>query len=171
MFRVLVAYEDIAASRRAAATCQYLTGQMGDAVECRTSMWKFDLLEHPTLRELAADDASEADVIVLAAGRADTLPGAVMAWFEAWLPRRQSREGALVALFEGGEDQAADASPAYAFLADFALRAGLDFLPHQGRFAELATGEIVVPPVDDGADSSGDFSPEVTPFQHWGLNE
>jgi hypothetical protein len=52
IFRALVVYEDVAAKTRA-----FLIAQPGDAVECRTSMWKFDLMRSAKLRKIAAMDA------------------------------------------------------------------------------------------------------------------
>ncbi len=172
MFRALVICEDFAAGKRAIETCDFLIAQLGDAVDCRSSAWKFDLLQNAKLKEIAAADAIEADVIVIAAREANGLPDAVRSWFEMWVPQRASRAGALVALLDGRGGYGDGASPAYTCLKEVAARAGMDFLPREARFPRIA-GSGEKPARDAKKDSSliGGLVREATPVQHWGLNE
>ncbi len=172
VFRVVVVYEDVAASRRSVETCNFLIEKLGGAAECRTSMWKFDLLDNSKLQEIAAAEAGEADAIIVASAGGSELPAAIRSWFERWIPRRHGRAGALVALIDNEGGWAAAASPVGVSLAQFAARAGLDFIPHQGRLVEFTGRVTESASADSGIASITTISvAEPTPVQHWGLNE
>ena len=97
-FDLVVAYEDRATRARALQLYDHLAGQLLDDYDFKCAWWKFDHLGDPSLREHAVDDAADANMIVLSVQGQRDLPAIGRAWIEDWLPRRDNRKSALVAL-------------------------------------------------------------------------
>ena len=172
LFHVLVLYEDFAAGRRANETCSFLRSQLGDEFELRSGMWKFEILRNAKLAEIAAAEALEADAIIVAAHRSPLLPVEVTGWIEQWLPLRDERTTALIALIDVGLNPTGVVPPVYAYLQKVAAAANMDFFPHIVGFedARPAPSGIRFP----GADTSAypdELMRRPLPERHWGINE
>ena len=157
-FRVVVAYGDFDAGRRAMDACKLILSELGDEVEFRSGMWKFDLLRNARLNQRASGQAIDADVIIVATSLGADLPPEVKAWIEGWVPQKRGRTGALVALVGLLGEASADSSAAHSYLKQAASRAGVDFLPHTIRLVEREAplpGSIPTHPAPEG----------------WGLND
>jgi len=176
IFQVVVAYEDYAAGRRANETCSFLLSQLGDEFELRCGMWKFEILRNAKLAEIAAAEALEADVFIVAAHGSSPLPIEVTSWIDHWLPLRDERTTALIALIDGNPNLMGGTPPAYSYLEEIAAKAKMDFLPQL-----IASGGVGFPPpgtgLPPGARSAGleelmrpSPVPE-RPARHWGINE
>jgi hypothetical protein len=100
VFKVVMAYDDFAAGKRAMDTCNFLVFQLGGGIELRSSMWKFDVLRSAKLNQIAVHDAIEADVIIVANARNTGLPEEVKEWINGWVPHKQDQSAALVALLD-----------------------------------------------------------------------
>ncbi len=96
-FNVVIAYENFETGKQAKRTYDFLTLNLGRDYRLTNQMWKFDVLSIPKLREIAANDAAAADIVIIAC-RGDDLPEQVKAWLESWLERAQNVL-ALVGLF------------------------------------------------------------------------
>ena len=99
MLRTVVAYEDSEAGQHARSVCDYLVERLGPKCRFVGQMWGFDVLRIPECRELAAQGAAGADVVMLSSHGVGDLPGEVKAWIELWL-RDKGDLQALVALFD-----------------------------------------------------------------------
>ncbi|MFO1475384.1 MAG: hypothetical protein U1F98_01875 [Verrucomicrobiota bacterium] len=132
-FRVVMAYDDFLSGQRALATCQFLSTRLGRGVELRSSMWKFDVLRNPGLARMAVEDASEADVIIIANAPRTGLPNEVRAWIQSWLPRKKGQFAALVALMDFTDKDNRESREAHAFLKRAAAETGIDFLSREIR--------------------------------------
>ncbi len=101
-------------------------------------MWKFELLNLPELRRLAAEDAALADVIMVSFRGDRELPVPVRAWIKVWLGRKAGAV-ALIALLDGPPEQRRRIQAVQAFLERAAQRARMEFfawpleLLEQGR--------------------------------------
>src|SRR5882757_884128 len=84
---VLIAYDDFAAGKLAMETRHIFAGQFGRDCEFHDNMWKFDALQIPKLREIAAAEAAEADIIIIAAYEGGRLPPEVVSWMELWVAK------------------------------------------------------------------------------------
>jgi hypothetical protein len=171
VFRVVIAYDDFAAGKRAMDTCNFLVSQFAGEIELKSSMWKFDVLRSTNLNQLAVDDAVEADVIIVANGRESGLPEEVKGWVNTWVPRKHDPAAALVALLDFTGDDTRESAMAHAFLEGAAATAKIDFLVQEIR----SSGEYMPPlagsslrdwppaPIDPAANRP---SPEA-----WGIND
>ena len=70
-----------------------------------------------------------ADVIVVSVYAADELPLDLYVWINAWLPRRNSREGAFTALIGTAEAQDSQSVRTHVYLHAVARKAQLEFIP------------------------------------------
>jgi len=73
--------------------------------------------------------ALAADVIVVSVYAADELPLDLYVWINAWLPRRNSREGAFTALIGADQPQDSQSVRTHDYLHAVARKAQLDFIP------------------------------------------
>jgi hypothetical protein len=172
VFRVVMAYEDFTAGKRAIDTCNFLVSRIGKAIELRSSMWKFDVLRSLKLNQMAVDDAVEADVIIVANGRNAGLPEEVKRWVDAWAARKEGQSAALVALLDFTGEQTHESSLAYTFLKSAAGAARIDFLPQEirslkRRLPAVPAPSALPPRLGAGKDPFvGRPSPEA-----WGIND
>jgi hypothetical protein len=138
-------------------------------------MWKFDALAMPSLREMAANDAAMADVIVIATRGEEDLPADVKAWSELWLGR-QSSAFALVALFTEPDQHAERVKTTQSYLGWIAARGGMEFFAQPDVWPEdLASRRFTQKRGGDDSRSTI-FSVAAVPTRntnvgHWGLNE
>lgn len=177
-FNVVIAYEDFETGKQAKRTCDYLAERMEEECQVQQQMWKFDVLGVTKLREIAADDAARADIIIISAHGNDELPPEVKAWTELWLPQPK-KAIALVALLDlviEGSD-----NPIRRYLASAARRAGLEFFCQPGAWpgnlkiqptltrTAAATGDLEL---DEGTVSMlADVPRTDAAVSHWGINE
>src|SRR5437867_8328337 len=61
---IVIAYEDFETGKQAKKTCDFLAQNLSDHCQVSNQMWKFDVLGIPKLREMAATDAAQADVVI-----------------------------------------------------------------------------------------------------------
>jgi hypothetical protein len=135
-FNVVTVYEDFAAGKHAKETYDYLVHQLGRDYEFTNQMWKFDVLGNAKMREMAAKDATEADLIIISSHGIGELSEEVKAWVEQWVERRTSAM-ALVALVDrpaGGEIGGPDSISAY--LQRAAHSAQIEFFTQQHDWPE-----------------------------------
>ena len=124
-FNVVMLYEDFETGKNAKLTYDYLVENLGPECRFTNQMWKFDVLSIPKLGEMAAKDASSADIVVFSS-HGDALPKEVKEWTEQWLAEK--RQGiALVALFDRSDNFSGGTPPARDYLAEVARRAQMDF--------------------------------------------
>ena len=128
--RVLVAYENLIAAVRAQEVVQRLAVELRPQFSLVSEVWKFDLFQHPGLRQQAAAEAGRADVIIITCRGAGELPDHVTEWIADWLPARCAAQSSLIALFDLEEDSTANASARESvcnYLRRVALLTGMDF--------------------------------------------
>lgn len=118
--RILIAYDTIQTGKRAEAIYERLLERLGNNFEFEQQLWRFDLLGDPLLRELAAQDAAQADIVIIATDNDSDLPIAVQQWLESAL-KQHVGAAALVALTRHHQP------PVQPYLEDIARRGGMDF--------------------------------------------
>ena len=125
---ILVFYEDAAALTTAREKLETIKRRLGFEDEIDFSMWKFDFLDSPALRELAEAEASGADVLVVATTHQGPLHPNVKSWIKSWQPSATSPGRALA--FIGAAQQYGteeEISPACVELQQIANVRHLDF--------------------------------------------
>lgn len=96
-FKVVVAYDDNAASSPALRTCDYVIQQLGEDIEVRRKVVDFNQTT-PQRRAAAARDAAKADMVIVATREDEELPTPMQEWMDEWAANRSMNEGALVAI-------------------------------------------------------------------------
>ena len=124
---VVVVYDDAPAGKRALHTLEGVTHQSNGSIALHPSLWRFDLLEDPDWRAVAAAEAVQAGLVVIAASSKDELPPAVQHWVQGWLGQSRGTAAALAALLGPPDDPDAADSPRIQFLKSAAEATGLGF--------------------------------------------
>src|SRR5262245_10775897 len=108
-FSVLVAYEDFAAANQAKKVCDYLLHQSGKNEQVCPAMWKFNLLRNEKLRDMAAKDAADADMLIVAMHGEGDLPEEVKTWITLLLQQRGGQRKTLMLISDPGVDSREEA--------------------------------------------------------------
>jgi hypothetical protein len=94
---VTAVYQDMWGREWARELWLRVTQLMGDDAITNTS-WNLMELDRPEIFSEAVSAATLADVLVVSIHAGEQLPPSLCAWINAWLPRRQRQDGALIAL-------------------------------------------------------------------------
>jgi hypothetical protein len=135
-FSILMLYEDFSTGKRAKSTYDYLVEHLGQDCEFRNNMWKFDVLRLPKLKEMAAREAGEADMVIISLHGNDPLPAEIKSWCDLWLELKGDRPAALVALFDQTGITADDPGSPCGYLREVARRGRLDYFVQTSGPAE-----------------------------------
>lgn len=104
----VIAYEDVKANRRAKRACQQIAQAVRPDCVWSTAWWNFTMLQVRSIRDIAAQEAAVADLMVLTAHDDVEYPRCVMEWAQVALERSSSRPKALLVLLgpphEGSEN-------------------------------------------------------------------
>jgi hypothetical protein len=180
-FNVVIAYEDFETGKHAKKTYDFLTEHLAKECNFASQMWKFDVLGIPKLREMAARDASSADIIVISCHGTTDLPADVKAWIELWLAE-DTHPIALVALFDDPPITAATEA-LREYLSQVAVRGNMEFFaqpdnwpgskPAKAHLAieRLAAFPGTVPITAIAAPATSIPASAASTFPRWGINE
>jgi hypothetical protein len=124
---IIVLYEDNSSRDAAIRLCNTLEKNFHTDLDFETTWCRFKYFTDPAVASEAAEIAAQADLIIVAIQRAQDLPLEVKAWFERWLPERESSEGALV-LLQTSEELPSLQNLQSSYLYLLAQRANLDYL-------------------------------------------
>lgn len=124
---VVIVYDDAAARARAMEACDCLIQQCWAEVEFDFQWWRADFLADPMMAEVAAEQAANADFVIVGCDPHQEFSPALREWFESWADRRRGRDGALLNLMSEWAASAAGWRNEQ-FLRDIARRALLDYL-------------------------------------------
>lgn len=175
-FSVVVAYEDFDTGKHAQKTCDFVMEHLDADRRFVSQMWKFDALAVPSLREIAAKDATLADLVFISCHGTRDLPIDVKAWIELWLGL-QGAAFALVGLFDRPNERTDQVRSIQDYLASVARRGQMEFFAQPDVWPD---SKAAIP--NRGREFDRDSRLEV-PFQvaavstknnnvsHWGLNE
>lgn len=126
--RVVIAYSDVAAGKRAMRLVTKIAETSGGKVDFQAIPWSFQLLANSEWQEDAANDALKADILIFATSGANALPHAVGWWAEEVISRKRGTTTAVVALLGREHNAEKHASPGLRSLQAATKLAGLDFL-------------------------------------------
>ncbi len=113
---------------RAVCLAENLHRSLGEEVELQVSGWKFSLLRKRGLRDLAADEVAQADLVIYSFGEGNDLPDEVSEFNELWPERRLKRDGLLGVLFSHTTIGVTRIDRLREYFAKIARKTGLDFL-------------------------------------------
>jgi hypothetical protein len=124
---VLVVYEDVCSGIETKDLCDRLARKLEPPGELKASFWSLAALEFPDLAQMAADEAIQADLLIIAVNGSGWLRPSIKIWFSQWARRTANHAGAMVAQLRGILGTDSDLSPAYECLKKIAESAGVDF--------------------------------------------
>lgn len=123
-FRLLSIFDSPEANAEAVSAAKLVLDELGEDVIVDKNAWDIRLLDSPVLRGRAAEQAANADVIVLALSvREPSEP--LRQWLEQWQKQR-TMNGGLLALI--ATEKAGDISSLTEFVNEAAVTANMDFL-------------------------------------------
>src|SRR5258708_29781053 len=125
--KVAVVYEKFEAGIRAKELSDWLASQADPPFPIESTLWCFDVLSHPQMRDFAAADVLAADLVILSAVGGKPLPEQVRSWMELWLPEKRGGFTAMVLLLDRHEAALDQSASARTFLQLAAEEAGMDF--------------------------------------------
>ena len=127
-FRMLSIYDSEAARREATRTSEFILRELGE-IEADRNTWNVDSLDSKPIRSLLAEEATRADVIVLAL-TGDQPSSALKDWAAQWQKNRELSSGLLALIPSGDSDTAGELAD---FLYETAVTANMDFLCQKKR--------------------------------------
>ena len=126
--KMFLIYSGKASAQLATRVAASLQRKLGSDFCVRESTWNSELLQSPKLRALAATEAMDSDLVLIATAEGNPLDEELNKWFELWQDRPRETPSALVALLQR---ETADAPhPVEKSLRQFAASAHMDFFCH-----------------------------------------
>ena len=125
---------------------QRLSRELGSDCQLIEHVWLFNTFRLRELQEIAAEEASASDLVIISTYRAGTLPDEVKGWIDLWLQQRASQPAILLTLLDTDYEGASNAVEAY--LQKAARQGSMEFLVGSGRRRTSAgrRGELRWPP-------------------------
>jgi hypothetical protein len=129
---LLAIFEDSVTGMRVKEFCQGLSRNLGEQCQIVEHVWLFNTLRLRELQEIAAEEASASDLVVLSVHQAEGLPDDVKNWIDLWLRQQSAHRAVLVALLDPPYEGAS--GPTEAYLEEIATRGGMEFLVESTDF-------------------------------------
>ena len=123
---LLATFEDSIAGSRVKAFCRGLSRDLGADCRIVEHVWLFSTFRLRELQEIAAEEASASDLVIISVHQSDSLPDEVKSWIDLWLRPVVRHPAVLLALLDLEEEDAPNGVQAY--LQDAARRGGVEFL-------------------------------------------
>ncbi|MBI3849959.1 MAG: hypothetical protein HY298_06665 [Verrucomicrobia bacterium] len=139
---VVIAYDDIPAGQRAMRTLANLTRGIGDEIEFRPQLWRFEFLEDPDWRAVAAAETINADILIISTSSETELPVVVESWVRSCLAQKRDDTIAVVALLGSADKTDKSDSQRYQFMQRAARDGGFDFFAPSARHEDSSDSTI-----------------------------
>ena len=123
---LLAAFEDSITGTRVKAFRQGLSRDLGADCRIVEHVWLFNTFRLHELQEIAAEEASASDLVIISVHQAQCLPDEVKSWIDLWLRPMVRHPAVLLALLDPEEERAPNGVLAY--LQEVANRGGMEFL-------------------------------------------
>jgi len=168
--KAVILYEGTSTGQRAMITCKRLIRRLGQDFEFETSLWNFDVLCLPVLKQMAAQDAADANLVIIATHGQRVLPREVRFWLKSWLSQKREGIRALVALLASAGGESTGKSYLLDYLQEAAQNANIDFFSH--TFPDLPdNGSSADNPATEVNAAAVMFEQRRTTYADWGINE
>lgn len=125
--KILMMYAGSSSAHLGEKLSKNLRRKLGPDFHFAQSTWNAELLRSPKLRKLAADDARDSDIVIIATPEAGELPEEMLSWLELWQDRRSQVPGAMVALLSHKEEKTPRDRAVRRLLEGAAARAHMEF--------------------------------------------
>jgi hypothetical protein len=130
---IFLAYADFETALRGKRVHDQIVKDSSHEFSFGLSLWKFEVLKNTKLRAVAASEAADAALLIIATHHDHYLPRAVRACLEAGLKQKRHFPAAIVALLDGEEDPFNTRATTCAYLGGLAEQHHLDFFAHTGE--------------------------------------
>jgi hypothetical protein len=127
----MATFEDSTTCTRVKEFCQRLSRDLGERCKIIQHVWMFSTFRMAELQEIAAEEAALADLVIISARQAESLPEEVKSWIEKWLLQKGDRKAVLVGLLDRTYDGAPNRIRAY--LQEVAHRGGVELVVDLGE--------------------------------------
>jgi len=168
---MFLAYDTAETAQSARNLVDHVAAQLKSELSVHTKLWRFDPGSFSSA-VTEAQEAADADVMIVALGASNLLPKGLLRWLNEWAKNRHIETAALGVLITGARAQ--DAAPAVAQLRQLALRYGLDFIYHaDASEADNMTSIVLSPPRTQRWTRPAreyTYHPDV-PISEWGIND
>lgn len=170
VLKAVIIYDDFNSATRATALLERVAFHADEAMKWDIKPWKFDVVKQPTLAALTVAVAANADLVVLALRRRQSIQAELQDWLKNWAERRRIEDAALLVL-PSGETRTATEPPKE--LKAFAAEQGLTFLDRNNLgddrsstfFGHPRTRRLTAP------EPARMFAGRLPLPPHWGINE
>ena len=173
-FKIVMVYEDFATGLRAKQMFDHLIRDLGARLVFHSRLWKFDVLQLPPYRDMAAADAGEADLVIFAAHGTTELPNGVKTWIDQWLLQARPGPRALVSLVDTREESSTATSASCTYLREVAARGGMAYFCPRSSGPEEESG-FSLERLRERAETKSSMIEEIlrqtSPHPRWGINE
>ena len=172
---IITFFEDVATGKRGKQVYDYLASHLGEEFEFNHQVWKLDILSTPSLRDLAAKDAADADIVIVSVRGDREFAPEIKSWLDVWIGQHATPL-ALVALFHPEFKDSETAQSLRRYLQQISTIGKMDFFSEPEP--QLGNGSI-----DLGSQRRFDFDdafhetilteekPNNTFFPRWGIND
>jgi hypothetical protein len=140
--KIVLLYADRSSAELGKEVAESLRQKLGSTFRLRQSSWNVELLRSAKLRSLAAMEARDSDMVMVAMDEGIPLSPEIEDWFELWRDRKRS-PGALVALLK--RDEPDTPHVVEESLHAYADQAQMDFFCHSELRAGYPRVRINVP--------------------------
>jgi hypothetical protein len=128
---LLATFEDSVTGMRVKDFRQELSRNLGQQCQIIEHVWLFSTFRLRELQEIAAEEASAADLIIISVHPAESLPDEVKHWIDLWLSQKGTRDAVLLALLDPAYEGPSRSMETY--LQEIARRGGMEFLVQSGE--------------------------------------
>jgi hypothetical protein len=132
---LLAAFEDSTTGTRVKEFCQGLSRDLGSDCRITEHVWLFNTLRLRELQEIAAEEASASDLVIISTHQSGSVPDEVKGWIDLWLQHRNWHPAILLALLDPSYEGASSAVESY--LQKVASRGGMEFLVGSGAVPDV----------------------------------
>jgi hypothetical protein len=172
---IITFFEDVATGKRGKQVYDYLASHLGDEFEFNHQVWKLDVLATPSLRELAAKDTADADIVIVSVRGDREFAPEVKSWLDVWVGNRGTPL-ALVALFDPEFKDSETAQSLRRYLENISRSAQMDFFAEPEQQLGKGIMGLDTPPRFDFEDGFQETiltedKQDDTFFPRWGIND
>jgi hypothetical protein len=132
---LLAAFEDSTTGTRVREFCQGLSRELGSDCRIIEHVWLFNTLRLRELQEIAAEEASASDLVIISTHQDGSLPDDVKSWIDLWLQQSARPPAILLALFDS--DYSGGSSAVQVYLQNVARQGGMEFLIAAGEITDV----------------------------------
>jgi hypothetical protein len=123
---LLAAFEDSTSGTRVKEFCKALSRGLGSHCRIVEHVWLFSTFRLRELQEIAAEEASASDLVIISAQQQSELPAEVKSWIDLWLRQEIRRPATLLALLD--PDYEGAPTPVLNYLQQVARQGNMEFL-------------------------------------------